>query len=195
MLFGGKGSKSQNQHGGDADKNIAAQLYIFPVNGVTFYPKHFYQHGAKVITYAGERLIPTAKVKDLLLNFLAYRAAAQAGALDALLVDNGGNIREGTRSNFFAIKNKTLYTPPADEVLEGITKKIILEICAPHFKIEESRIKLSELENYDEFFITSTSMNVMPIGQIDDLKLRPAFPQTKLIQNLFQDYYRAHVLA
>src|SRR3989344_1862851 len=178
---------------GDPDGQEKEKLFIFAVSGLTFYPDKFYKHGAKVITFHGERNVPQAKTKDLLISFIAYREAKKKGALDALMIDNKGNIREGTRSNFFAIKDKTIFTPPADKVLEGITKKIILEVAKNDFKIKEMEISLDDIKNYDEVFISSTSMNVMPIRQIDYTIFETNFEKTHLIEKLFKEYYDKEV--
>lgn len=178
---------------GDPDNDSAAKLFIFLVGGLTFYPDKFYKQGVKVITYYGERLIPNAKTKNLLLNFIAYREANKKNALEALLIDSKGNIREGTRSNFFAIKGKTIFTPPASKVLEGVTKKIILEIVKNNFEVREAEIPLRDIKNYEEFFISSTSMNVMPIRQIDDIIFKTNFEKTRLIEKLFREFYNKEI--
>ncbi len=179
---------------GDTENNINAKLYIVQLTGLTYYPKYFYKKGVKVITYKGERRIPRAKTKDMLLGFLAFKEAKKSGAMDALLVDNDGNIREGTQSNFFAIKDGYLITPPDEKILGGITKKIILKATCELFPIKKEDIPLSEINKYDEFFITSTTKNVMPINQIDNIKFQSDFPKTKLIQKLFKDYYHKQIL-
>jgi branched-subunit amino acid aminotransferase/4-amino-4-deoxychorismate lyase len=179
---------------GDPEKNKNARLYIFPLTGVTYYPKNFYSKGVKVVTYRGERRFPKAKTKDLLLSFLALREAKKNNAVEALMIDNEGNIREGTKSNFFAIKNDTIITPPKEKSLEGITKKMILKACKNDFKTKEEDIALSKVKNYDELFVSSTLFNVLPINQIDDIKLKTDFSQTKKIQKLFKDYYHKEVL-
>lgn len=171
---------------GDADNNKNADLCIFPVSGLTFYPARLYSKGAKAITFPGERRFPSSKTKDLLLGFLALRKAKENNAIEALLVDREGNIREGTRSNFFAIKGTTLFTPPKEKVLDGITKKIVLEAARKDFAVKEEDIPLSKIEEYDELFISSTSLNVMPLSQIDDTKIISSFGKTKKIQKLFQ---------
>jgi len=153
---------------GSGGKNEKPKLFIFSV-GLIFYDKKDYKKGVKVITYKGERNIPQAKSKDLLINFLALREAMDSNAKDALLVDTDGFVREGTRTNFFAIKNNILYTAPLDDVLEGVTRKIVIMVAKKNnIKLIEKKIKLKELKDYDEFFITSTSMNILPITQIDD---------------------------
>lgn len=179
---------------GDAEKNKNAKLYIFPVTGLTYYPDYFYKKGVKAITYRGERRIPRAKTKDMFLSFLAYREARKRGAIDALLIDGENNIREGTQSNFFAIKGDILIAPPKEKVLEGITKKIVLEVSASHFEIKEEDVPFSGLETYDEFFITSTTKNIMSLNQIDEIKFSSNFEKTRLIQKLFKDYCHKYVL-
>lgn len=179
---------------GDPDNGDAALFCAFVVGGLTFYPDSFYTHGVKVITYAGERLFPQSKTKNLLLGFLALREATKQGALEALLVDQEGSIREGTRSNFYALRENTIICPPADLVLEGITKKFVLEAVQGTFAVQESRIFEKNIDNYEEFFLTSTSMNVMPISQINGEKVSGTLEATKIIQKLFRNYYRQHVL-
>lgn len=179
---------------GDPDGLEDAQLFIFLVGSLTFYPDRSYRNGVKVITYHGERRWPTAKTKDLLMSAVAFRQAKEQGALDALLIDADGNIREGTRSNFYAIKGNQLITPPVDKVLAGIAQKIILEVSAKDFDIVRADIPLAELASYDEFFMSNTSMNVMPISQINDVIIKSDLTKTKIIQKLFKDYYRKHIL-
>ena len=179
---------------GDPDGG-EAKIYIFPVTGVTYYPHGHYSKGVKVITYRGERRVPQAKSKDLLLGFLGFREAQKQGAIDALLIDHSGNITEGTRSNIFAFRGNTLITPPASKTLGGITKKIVLDVAQGQFEILEADIPLSEIKTYDELLITSTSKNVMPIAQIDgETIFKPPFPKTKVMQTLFKKYYQQAIL-
>jgi len=169
------------------------QLFLFPI-GLTFYPKQFYKNGVKLITFPGERYFPTAKTKNLLISYIAYQKATKSDALDALLIDKDGNIREGTRCSFFVIKNNTLITPPKEKVLEGITRKIILEIAPQILKVREDNIALKNIENYDEYFISNTSMNIIPIRQIDNIVLnKNVGEKTKELINLYRNYYKKNV--
>ncbi len=171
-----------------SEKDSEPLLFLFPL-GLTFYPDKYYKEGVKLITFPGERRFPCSKTKDLLLSYLAYREATQQGALDALLVDKDKNIREGTRSSFFVIKKDTLIVPPKEKVLEGITRKIILEIAPKIMKVQEEDIPLGKIQDYDEYFITGTSLSVMPVRQIDDfLAADRAGEQVKELQKLFKEY-------
>lgn len=175
---------------GDPDNKDNALLYIFSVGGLTFYPDKWYRKGVKVITYHGERLFPQVKSTNLLLNFLAFETAKKQDALEALLIDKEGNIREGTRSNFFAVKGNYIFTPPKEKVLEGITQKIILNSTRGRFKIVWQDISFQNIRDYEECFISSTSLNVMPVRQIDGNILREVFPKTYEIQKLFKKWWR-----
>ena len=175
------------------EKETEPILFLFPV-GLTFYPNKFYNKGVKLISFEGERLFPRAKTKDLLLGYIAYREAAKQGAIDALLIDRDKNIREGTRSSFFAIKDGTLIAPPKKKVLEGVTRKIILEIAKKIMNVKEEDIPLDKIKEYDECFITGTTLNVMPVKQINDIVLREDVGEKiKELQRLFKEYCKKKI--
>ncbi len=152
------------------DMDTETILFLFPV-GLTFYPKKFYSKGVKVITFQGERLFPTAKTKNLLLNYIAYMEACENKALDALLIDRKGNVAEGTRTSFFAFKKDTLMCPPDEDVLEGVTRKIIIEIAPQIMKIKKQKISLKEIKNYDFLILSGTTLGIMPISHVDNKRL------------------------
>ena len=129
------------------DEKTKPVLFLFPV-GLTFYPKKLHKEGVKVTTFHGERLFPTAKTKSLLLNYIAYREASRKEAIDALLIDRNGNITEGTRTSFFAVKDDTLIAPPDKDVLEGVTRKIILKTSSGIMKIKKEKIPLKSVKDY-----------------------------------------------
>jgi len=166
-------------------------LYLFAV-GLTFYNERDYKKGVKVITFHGERPIPQSKSKDLLINFIAFREATELEAKDALLVDSQGYIREGTRTNFYAVKGGKIYTAPLSTVLEGITRKIVVKLARDlDIEVIEEKIKADRIQDYDELFITSTSMNVMPVTQVNDYIVdKGVGPVTKKLIKAFKDYYR-----
>ncbi len=175
---------------GDVDKNEKADLYIVAIGGLTFYPDKFYKEGVSVITYAGERHFPNIKSKDLLLSFVALRQAKKQGCLESLLVDKEGSIREGTRTNFYALKGDIIVMPPDEKVLEGITKKFLKEAIKDDFKIIKEDIKANDLGSYDGFFLTSTTMNVMPIRNINGIDCKINLDRIKKIQKLYKEYIK-----
>ena len=93
-------------------------------------------------------------------------------AFEALLVDSNGYIPEGSRSNIFFIKGDTVYTAPKGDVLLGITREYILKTCKElNIRVIEENIHICDLAKLDGAFMSGTSVNVLPIASIDDIKL------------------------
>jgi len=110
------------------------------------------------------------------------------GYFEYLLYDNG-IIKEGARSNFFAVKDDVVYTQDNKNVLMGITRKKILDILEDmQIKVRHDDILIDKLEDFDGFFLSGTSIGVMPIGQIDGKCFASA--QNTLIKRLIVEYNR-----
>ena len=171
-----------------AEKGSNPQLFLFAV-GLTFYPDKFYREGVKLITFKGERYFPTAKTKNLLMSYHAYNRASKSGALDALLIDRDSNICEGTRSSFMAIIGNKLLIPKADKTLPGLTKSLILKIAPQVLQIEERDISINEIKDFDECFISATTMKIMSVTQIDDIVIGSGVGEkTKELMKLFKEF-------
>ncbi len=155
------------------------------------YPAAFYETGASAVLFEGQRTLPRCKSLNTLVNFLARRAATQAGALEGLL-HHHGYLTEGSRSNLFVVRQGQLITPPDDEVLSGITRDIILQVMrdTPH-AVVEAPIAI-DLSLYEEIFISSTSMHVMPLTHIDGKPVGSGRvgPVTRLAMARFTEHYR-----
>lgn len=159
--------------GHDAD---SANLYILCLNPL-FPDRKLYKTGAHAIIYEYERSYPQAKTLNMLPSYLAYREAKKAGAYDALLIDRYRNIVEGTRTNFFTTKGKTIYSPPEEQILLGVTRDKVLQTARQlGFEIVEQEIPLAHINDYDGAFITSTSSKIMPLSSIDEAQLE--IPET-----------------
>jgi D-alanine transaminase len=115
--------------------------------------------------------MPACKSLNTLVNLLARRHALRAGAHEAVLCSNG-KLTEGSRSNIFAVYKREVLTPPSNQVLPGITRDIVIKLAAEAgYTVRERSLWLAEVERYDEFFITSTSMHVMPVVEIDGIRV------------------------
>jgi len=144
-----------------------SRFYAFASNPL-FLEKKFYSQGVSTLTVECERPFVQAKAMSMISSYIAYGKARQAGAYDALLVDSKGNVREGTRSNLFYTDGETIYTPPAETVLEGVTKATLVPLLEKNeIRVEERALKLSELKNFDGYFLTNTSSKVIPVSKID----------------------------
>lgn len=168
----------------------AEEVLLFILPSAPLFPdKKLYRHGATLITYTFERLFPQAKTLNMLGSFMAYTQAKKHGAYDALLLDNEGYIREGTRTNFFVLKNKTIFTAPPQTVLEGVTQAKVLEIAkANGWSVELVDIRPEQLGDYEGAFITSTSSKIMPIKKIDNFDFNEIPAELKELVKQFDEF-------
>ena len=130
------------------------------------------------------------KTTSLLPAIMANQKAFKSAAYEAILYRDDF-ITEGSHTNFFAIKNNKIFTAPlSNYILDGVTRKAVLELCSKNFiGFREEPIKVNELRNYDEFFITGTTTEITPVIQIDDRSVNNGVPGeiTRIIQKLFFD--------
>ncbi len=156
------------------------------------YPEDkLYKEGVKTVTYEYERAFPHAKTLNMLQSYLAYSKAKEAGAYDALLIDRNGTIIEGTRTNFFAIRGKTLYEQPEENILLGVTRKHVLEVAAASgFTVATQDIRPHELSKYDGAFLTSTSSKIMPIRSVDDFSFTEISASLRELMEAFDEFLR-----
>ncbi|HYH36236.1 MAG TPA: aminotransferase class IV [Candidatus Saccharimonadales bacterium] len=134
------------------------------------YPdRKLYKQGAHLITKELERPFPHAKTLNMLPSYLAHREAKAAGAHDALLVNRHGCITESTSANVFAITGRTIISPPETDILLGVTRDNVLKIAKQNrFKVEEKALKLADIKQYENLFLTGTSIKIMPVCSVDD---------------------------
>lgn len=174
---------------GAASPGEKPELFLFPV-GLTFHPDRLYSQGAGLVSVKGERYLPAVKSKDLLRSFQAYAKAQEAGAIDALLIDGGGNAREGTRTSFFAIRGSELAMAPKGKVLDGVTRKIVREI-APECGLDavERDIPLADVlgKKFGEIFVSNASMGVMPVSRMDSAGYAVG-GKTRALMKAFREY-------
>ena len=156
-----------------------------------FPDKKLFKEGASLITYNHERVFPHAKSLNMLQSYIAYKKAKEAGAYDALLVNRNGFITEGTRTNFFCIDGKIIYTPPEKDILLGVTRKALLKVAeANGYEIVQKDISLDGVKKYDGAFISSTSTKILPIKIIDAEILPSPSENLKNLMVLFFDFLK-----
>jgi branched-subunit amino acid aminotransferase/4-amino-4-deoxychorismate lyase len=166
-------------------------IIAMQADSLPLYPRTFYETGASAVLYEGQRHLPACKSLNTLANYLARRAATQVGALEGLLYHHD-HLTEGARSNLFAMQQGQLITPPETEVLSGITRDIIIQIMrGTAYPVIEAPV-LVDLSLYEEIFISSTSLHVMPITRIDGQAIGASQvgPVTRLAMERFERHYR-----
>jgi branched-chain amino acid aminotransferase len=135
------------------------------------------------------------KTGNYLPNVLAVGEARRRGAYEALLVDREGRVLEGASSNVFVARGGALATPPLSEgILEGITRKHVLSIAAAlGVATAEVALRAEDLRGADEVFITSTVREVVPVTDVDGVRIGDGRPGalTRRITEAFRARARA----
>jgi branched-chain amino acid aminotransferase len=138
-------------------------------------------------------MIPTtAKATGNYLNsILAVREAASRGYDEAILLDMHGNLAEGAVENIFLVKNGRLLTNDQNSsILLGITRDSAMRIARDlGYEIEVRALKLDELLDADEAFLTGTAIEITPIREVDGraIGVGARGPVTEAIQKTYFD--------
>lgn len=181
---------------GSPDKNIKIIVYNLE-NSSPDYMAYFiqsnypspaeYQNGVKAILLNAERANPNAKIVNSGFKERVAAALSDADAYEALLVNSEKEITEGSRSNMFFVKDGIVLTAPKGNVLIGITRVCVFELCESlGIKISEKPIPTSMLKEMDGVFMTGTSPKILPINTIDDMSFNSA--DNKTIKALMKAY-------
>lgn len=163
-----------------ATRGAAPRSHAFPSEVqsnlvVTFRPLHqipdeIRQKGVSVITTEEIRW-SRCDIKSIALlpNVLAKQKAVECGAFEAVWVTKEGVVYEGAASNIFVVRDGEVRTPPQGEkILSGITREVVLQ-CAQNLDlpVSETTLQIEELLQGEEVFLTSTTMEVMGVVDVD----------------------------
>lgn len=174
----------------EIDENGYALSFTEPVKTNS----QMYAKGVKVKTVMQERKNPNIKSSEQ--SFYARLSEQYKGQniFEFILYDNN-ILKEGTRSNFFGVKNGKLYTQDNKAVLMGVTrKKVFMLADSLNIPICYDDIYFFKIADMDAFFITGTSIGVMPIGKIDDANFASASNETVLkLRNAYDNYVKEYI--
>lgn len=121
-----------------------------------------------------------------MISTLSRHKAEELGYDDALLLDYRGYIAEASVANFFMVHNNILYTPIADCFLNGITRQTIIELATKkNIPVVEKHLKLEDLAEAEEAFLTGTAVGITPIIQIGEYQ----FKIGNITESLIAAYY------
>jgi len=148
------------------------RLYAFAIPFMWIARPEEAERGIAMIVAAPERT-PTKSFDQTVKNYMwgdltaAMIEAGEKGAKVPVLLDADGNITEGPGFNVFVVKAGALATPDTG-VLHGITRKTVIELARDlNVETRIGAVKLDELRDADEIFITSTAGGVMPVVTLD----------------------------
>jgi branched-chain amino acid aminotransferase len=145
-----------------------------------------YRKGVKGILFYAERKDPESKVINHKLRSAIFQKLILEGGYEALLVNEKGQVTEGSRSNIFFLRGDTLFTAPDNMILSGITRKHILDICSGNgISVKMSCVKADRISDYDAVFMTGTSPMVLPFCCVDDRHFKVNVPLITQIRELY----------
>ncbi|MEP6994263.1 MAG: branched-chain amino acid transaminase [Acidobacteriota bacterium] len=114
---------------------------------------------------------PRGKITGSYVNSAFAKTDAQrAGFDEALVLNADGHVSEGSAENFFLVRNGTAVTPPVtDNILEGVTRRTILELLRETLGIPvvERSIDRTEVTLADEAFLCGTGVQIAAITRVD----------------------------
>ncbi len=122
-------------------------------------------------------------------NILARTAAKASGYDEAIMLNERGCLAEGSTTNIFVVINGELITPSLESgVLPGITREAVLEIArASDIRSNERPVKLDELVEAQEAFVTNSVLELMPLVSVDEKPIGAGKPG-KLTRDLLLAY-------
>jgi len=133
------------------------------------YPPEVYQKGFKAgvssFTRSRHSSVGGIKSTNYLISILARREITSKGLDEAILLNEGGYVTEGSTSNVFFIKSSGLVTPPLESgILPGITRALVIEIAGMlGISVMEDNITPADIHHFDEAFLTNSTMEIMPL--------------------------------
>lgn len=141
---------------------------------------------------SSQSLIPQAKAGGQYLNSVLAKIEVQkAGYEEAILLDERGNVCEGSGENIFVVRDGKIYTPPlAASILNGISRDAVMTIARDlGFEILEHDISRASVYLADEVFMSGTAAELVPVREVDDHTIGTGRPGeiTLAIQKVFED--------
>ena len=137
------------------------------------------------------------KVTSWGFNLTWYEEAHVNGFDEVVLLDEEDRVSECTSANIFAASGRDVWTPPLSSgCLPGVTRDLLLnEIRTPEFRVSEKHLTLSDLERADEVFITSTTRDVLPVREIEGIRVRTGSRATETLGSALRAYIDTYVSA
>jgi branched-chain amino acid aminotransferase len=122
---------------------------------------------------------------------LARMEALNAGYDEAIMLNNKGQVAEGSAENIFVVKNGKITTPPLDaDILDGITRDAAIKLLKSNkIKVIEKNLKINDLLKADEIFMTGTAAEVKSVTRVNKRKIGDGKigEFTKELQDSFMD--------
>ena len=148
-------------------------------------PEKLPETGIMLVSNEYQRQLPHVKTTDYLMAIWLQPWMKEKNA-DDILYHHNGYISECPRSNFFMITKKNILVTPKEKILNGITRKKVIDLAKKiGIETEERDIHLNEITEIKEAFITSSTKRMLPVSKIDDYKLDELYT-SRIMQTIWQ---------
>jgi len=138
------------------------------------------------------------KSVNLLAQVLAKKAAYDAGAYEALMIDTDGYVTECGSTSFYIVKDDLILTRPlSNDILPGVTRRAVVALCNTHgLRLVESKFTLDEAKKADEALISGASTYILPVVKIDGQAIGNGTPGelSLRLREIYIDYARASLV-
>lgn len=125
------------------------------------------EEGIPIITYPYRREIADVKTINYIMGVWLLKRMKEANAAD-VLYHRDGLVSEFPRCNFFLVTRQGTLVTPANHILHGITRMRVLEVASRKHPAEVRDVRLEEVYDAAEAFLTSTTKGILPIVRADD---------------------------
>lgn len=169
---------------------------VIIADSIKLYPEEFYRDGLRIVTVPTlrnhvESLNARVKSCNYLNNILAKIEAHNSGCIEALMLNDRGQVIECTGDNIFVVKGEKIITPPPHlGALEGITRNSVMELARERgYEVVEQVFTRYEVFTADEIFLTGTAAEVIPVVEVDKRIIgdgKPGAITRKLIEDFTQ---------
>lgn len=133
------------------------------------------KEGIPIMTYPYRREIPDVKTINYIMGVWLLQKMKESKAAD-VLYHREGLVSEFPRCNYFLVTRTGTLVTPANHILHGITRMRVLEIASTVCPVEVRDVRLDEIYEASEAFLTSTTKSILPIVTIDNRAVGSAQP-------------------
>lgn len=176
---------------------VHPERFILTIEPFTPPSQDIINNGVRCITAVNSaRKDAEAKTTDWMHNRKALADAMPDGIYDTFLLDSQGHILEGLGANFYAIMDKVLYTA-GEGVLKGISQQIVFEVAEGIIDIVQQAPHSTQIPQFDEAFLTSSSRGIIPVVEIDSITIGQGQvgEHTKALRHAYQIWLDDHLIA
>lgn len=171
---------------------IADQIHLFP--------KNLYETGmaviiAKTVRTSPQMLDPGIKSLNYLNSILGKIEAIDAGVEEAIMLNDKGNVAEGTADNIFIVQAGGVVTPPLSAgVLPGVTRAVVMSLARKMgIPVAEENVSPTRLLGAQECFLTGTAAEVIAVTRVDDKPIGDGAVglMTRRLTTAFHEYIKS----